>query len=76
MTWRAPAEGGKLGFERAHLRALDELAVRQYVRDRIVDGAAEAAALRRHVDERNRPLVKARVLVHCVFQTRWAPAFV
>jgi hypothetical protein len=36
--------------------------VRQHARDGVVDGAAEAAALRGDVDERNRPVVDAGVL--------------
>ena len=58
------AECGKLGLERAHLGAVDELAMRQHAGDRVVDGAAETAALRGDVDERDRPLVKAGVLIH------------
>ena len=54
------AERRKLGFERAHLGSEDELAMRQYARDGIIDGAAEPAALRGNVDERDRPLVDRR----------------
>jgi hypothetical protein len=38
--------------------------MRQHPRHRVVDGAAEAAALRRNVDEWDRPLVQAGVLIH------------
>ena len=64
MAWRRAAERRKLGLERPHLRPLDELAMREHAGNRIVDGAAEAAALRGDVDERDRPLVEAGVLVH------------
>ena len=47
------AECRKIGFERADFRALDELAVFQNTRNRIVDHAAKPAPLRRDVDERN-----------------------
>ena len=58
------AERRKLGFEGAHFRSLDELAMRQHASDRIVDGAAKTPALRRNVDERDRPLVEAGMLIH------------
>ena len=58
------AERRKLGLERAHFGSLDELAMRQHARDRVVDGAAEAAALGGDVDERDRLLFKASVLIH------------
>ena len=58
------AERRKLRFQRAHLRSVNELAVREYARDRIIDGAAEAAALRGDIDERDRPLVEAGMLIH------------
>ena len=35
------AEGREFGFKRTHFRSLDELAMREYARDRLVDGAAE-----------------------------------
>jgi len=38
--------------------------MRQHARDRIVDSAAETAALRCHIDERNRPFFNSRVLIH------------
>jgi hypothetical protein len=58
------AERRKLGLERTHLGAEDELAMRQHARDCVIDGAAETAALRGNVDERDRPLVQASVLIH------------
>ena len=47
------AELGELGLERAHFRAEDELAMAEHPRDRGIDGAAEPAALRGNVDERD-----------------------
>jgi hypothetical protein len=38
--------------------------MRQNARHRVIDRAAETAALRRDVDERNRLLLNARVLIH------------
>jgi hypothetical protein len=38
--------------------------MRQNARDRIVDGAAEAAALRGDVDKWDRPLIEAGMLIH------------
>ena len=38
--------------------------MRQHARDRVVDGAAEAAALRGDIDERDRPLVETGVLIY------------
>ncbi len=37
----------------------------EHARDRVVDRAPEAAALRRDVDERDRRVIEAGVLVHC-----------
>ena len=48
------AECRKFGLEHAHFGALNKLAMRQHARHRIVDGTAETAPLRRHVDERDR----------------------
>ena len=56
------AECRQLGLERAHLRSLDELAMREHARDGVVDGAAETAALGGDVDERDRLVFKAGVL--------------
>ena len=53
-------ECGKLGLQRAHLRPLNELAMGEHASNGIVDRTSTAAALRRHVDEGNRRLVKAR----------------
>ena len=64
------AEGGQFGLQRAHLRALDELAMREHARNRLVDGAAEAAALGGDIDERDRSLVQAGVLIHEDILTR------
>ena len=47
------AEFRELGLERAHFRAEDELAMAEHARNRGIDGAAEPAALRGDVDERN-----------------------
>ena len=66
------AERREIGFERPHLRSLDELAVRKHAGNRVVDAAAQAAALRRNVDERNRTALKPRVLIHYLAQTRSA----
>ena len=59
-----PAECRQLGLERTHFRTLDELAMRKDARDGVVDGAAEAAPLGGDVDERDRLVLKARVLIH------------
>ena len=58
------AECREFGLERPHLRSLDELTMRKHPGNRIVDRAAEPAALRGNVDERDRPLVEAGMLVH------------
>ena len=63
------AERRKFGLERAHLRSVDELAMREHAGDRVVDGAAEPAALRGDVDERDRPLVEAGMLIHHRFRS-------
>ena len=42
----------------------------KYARDCVVDGAAEPAALRGNVDERDRPLVHTGVLIHDAIFTR------
>ena len=57
------AERRKLGLKRAHFGAEDKLAMGQHARDRVIDGAAEVAALRGDIDERDRPLVEAGVLI-------------
>ena len=64
IAWRAPQNAASSALERAHLRSLDELAMRQHARNRVVDGAAEPAALRGDIDERDRPLVEAGMLIH------------
>jgi len=43
----------ELGLERSYLRAEDELAVAEHARYRGIDGTAEPAALRGHIDEWN-----------------------
>ena len=58
------AKCGKLGLQRAHLGAGHELAMREHAPDRLVDGAAKAAALAGHIDERDRLLFHTRVLIH------------
>src|SRR5271169_1232675 len=57
-------ERGEVAFKGAHFRAIDELAMRQHARHRVVDRAAETAALCRDIDERNRPVIKASMLIH------------
>src|SRR5271169_6008157 len=47
------AELRQFRLERPHFRAEDELTMAEHARDRGIDGAAEPAALRGHVDERN-----------------------
>ena len=56
------AVSGKRGLERGHFRAIDELAVRQHARDRLLHRRAEPAALGGDVDERN--VFGAQLLVH------------
>ena len=58
------AERGKLGLEGADFRTENELVMGQYPRDGVIDGAAEPAALRSNIDERDRPLVQTGVLIH------------
>ena len=58
------AKGREFSLERPHLRSMDELTMRKHTGNCIVDGAAEPAALRGNVDERDRPLVEAGMLVH------------
>src|SRR5690242_10449720 len=48
------AERGEIAFERPHLRSQDELAMIQDPCNRVVDGGAEATALRGYVNERDR----------------------
>src|SRR5262249_2340525 len=57
------AERGELGFERAHLRAENELAVAEHAGDRVVNGASEPAPLRGNVDERDRRGIGAGALI-------------
>ena len=65
------AKGRELALERAHLGAENELALREHARDRVVNGAAEPAALRADIDERYRPLVQAGMLIHgAIFSLR------
>src|SRR5215472_6907937 len=59
-----PAECRKFRLEHVHFGALDELAMRQHARHGVVDGAAETATLRCHVNEGYRPLFDACVLIH------------
>jgi len=58
------AERGKVGLDRAHLRAHDELAVGKDARNRVIDRASQPAPLRRNVNERNRRKIGAGVLIH------------
>jgi hypothetical protein len=44
--------------------------MRQHAGHGFVDGMAESAALRRNVDERDRPLVEAGVLIHAAILPR------
>src|SRR5256885_5610930 len=57
------AERRKLLLKLAHFGTFDELAMIHHAPHGIVDPRAEMAALRRHVDERDR--IDAGVLVHC-----------
>ena len=66
------AEGREVGLERAHFRPLDELAMVEHAADRVVDGAAETAALGGNVDERDRAAVEAGMLIHLVWHARSA----
>ena len=65
------AECREFGLQRPHLGSLDELAMCQHPGNRIVDGAAEPAALRGDVNERDRPLVEAGMLIHENIRTRF-----
>ena len=58
------AEAGEFAFKRRDFGPLDELAMRQDARHRVVDGAAEPAPLRRDVNERDRFFVNAGVLIY------------
>jgi len=58
------AKVGEVRLERAHLGAQDELAVLEHARHGVVDRRPEAAALCRHIDERDRCIIEAGVLVH------------
>ena len=58
------AKCGKLGFERADFGTLNELAMRQHAGHRVIDRTAKTAALGRDIDERDRLLFDARVLIH------------
>jgi hypothetical protein len=64
------AESGELALERSHLGTEDELTMRQYARDGILDSAAEPAALRGNIDERDRPFVDSGELIHGAIFTR------
>ena len=57
-------KGGKPGFEFAHLRTLDKLAVRQNARHRVINRTAKPTALGRDVDERDRLVVHTNMLIH------------
>ena len=65
IAWLRAAEGREVAFELADLGAVDELAVVRTRVDGVVDARAEAAALRRDIDERERSF-DAGVLVHHV----------
>ena len=58
------AESGELGLERTDFGTLDELAMRQNTRHRVIDRAAKPAALGRDIDERDRLLFHADMLIH------------
>src|SRR5882672_11552392 len=58
------AERGELGFERAHLRPEDELAMAEHARDRVIDRSPEPPPLRGNVDERDRRGNEAGTLIH------------
>jgi hypothetical protein len=58
------AEGGKLGLEYMNFRALNELAMRQNARHRVIDRPAQPAALRSNIDKRDRPFFNPGVLIH------------
>ena len=58
------AEGGQIGFRRAHLRTHDELAVIKHARDRVVDRTSQPPALGSDIDERDGRGRDAGMLVH------------
>ena len=60
------AEGRERGLELRHFRAVDELAMREHARDRLIDRFAEPAALRGDVDEGNG--FGTQMLVHGALQ--------
>ena len=60
------AERREVGFDRVHLGPEDELAMAEHARDRIVDRAAEPAALGGNVNERDWTVVHADLLIHGV----------
>ena len=60
------AKRREIGFERAHLGTLDELAMREHAADSVVDRAAKTSPLGGNVDKRNWLLVDAHVLIHCL----------
>src|SRR5262249_54120198 len=57
------AEGREVALELAHFGPIDELAMPEHARDRVVDPAAQPAALRRDIDEWERR-VETGVLIH------------
>ena len=59
-----PAKRRQCGFEFPHLGSEHELTMIEHARDRRIDAAAQAAPLRRHVDERNGRGGDPGVLVH------------
>jgi hypothetical protein len=59
-----PAERSKLGFERAHLRPEDELAMAKHARDRVVDRSPQSPPLRGNVDEWDRRGIEAGTFIH------------
>ena len=62
-AWRAPQNAASSASNVAHLRAQDELAMIEHARDRGIDRAAKAAALRGDVDERNRWAARAGLFI-------------
>ena len=61
------AERREVGLEHAHFGPENVLPMSQHARDRVVDGAAEAAALGGKIDEGDRRRSSLGVLVHCAF---------
>ncbi len=57
-------ESGKRCFEFAHLGTLDELTMRQDASHRVIDRAAETAALGHDIDKGDRLLFHADMLIH------------